>query len=495
MRRLTRLALVAATAFVVAACGSDSKKTNPDGGVKNDSSVTKLDTGTTQDATVLPDGSKPTDGTLPSDGGTAACNANKIGTPCTRSGGECGAGMVCLVTAADGSGICTCPCTPDDPQTPVLIEDSCPNTNKNICGGIQLSTGQTQNLCFNRCSPRLGGTDCDPKFACDPRSGSVTGLLDVAVCIQDACTADSDCAITTSNRCEIALPTDAGVPDAGTGDGGATNPLVTKPCAGAGERCVRLFAGKTEGICLKDGKCDTASGLCGKHSTDKPQAAIGDPCTGDTDCGEAMRCQLESDPKALGEKDHGESCTSSDDCCGSCDPTTSKCRGTCMKTWAGGYCAAIGCAFASLTEFACPTGSTCNRFFYGGMCMKSCTMKSTDITAEEIDTGCRAGNYGDYECRGWNNAFLTQQLRAADTAVCDPGHFARCSIFPGPRPPNFAGLDCSLVGLNGDPVNPGDPRRNPTDMACRTLDGKKTTDVRAPEGFCFDLTVAGKSAP
>lgn len=75
-----------------------------------------------------------------------SCDKSVVGKVCTSSGsvggGECGdpavTGALCLLTdevsATENRGVCTCPCAADDPQTPLVNEDSCPDLSATVCG-------------------------------------------------------------------------------------------------------------------------------------------------------------------------------------------------------------------------------------------------------------------------------------------------------------------------------------------------------------------------
>lgn len=383
-----------------------------------------------------------------------------IGRLCTATGNECGTEAQCLLVTQD-EGVCTCACTPDDPTTPTVNEDDCPDQTKNICGEVTYSGYWVENYCFRKCQPRLNSSDCEAPVACDPSSTAYSGKLDQAVCLFVGCQTDDDCPLTTSQACDPTQPP----PGA---------------CA-AGQTCLALSSTvSTLGICTTPGKCDTASGLCDKHKTTKPTAAIGDPCKSDLECGEYMTCFQERDPTTFGQQDHGASCFSDDECCGSCDPMSYTCAGTCAVRVRNGYCTLLGCTLATATDFTehgCPTGSTCNRLFYGGVCAKTCSLSNA--------ADCRGHNFdvlGDYECRAWNNIELGG-ITVTDEPICDFGYIARCDIW------GTTSYSCESLGDQSDPAN-----INPTKMGCRKLDGTKTVDPADPQGFCLDDTAAGPAA-
>jgi len=380
------------------------------------------------------------------DGIPTSC-AQAVGKHCTSAGTECGLQANCLMLSAT-DGICTCTCTADDPGTPLVNEDTCPELNKNICGTVQLSDGTQQHYCFRLCQPKLGANDCDSTISCHPSAEAFTGQVDKTVCLYRGCTMGADCPVLTGQSCNTGSPS-----------------------CGTGETCLELQEGSAQGLCAAPGNCDAASGLCDKHSTTRAAAKVGDPCKADTDCGEYMSCQIEFDPTTLGGKDHGSPCATDTDCCGQC--SYGGCQGSCAVHARNGYCVVRGCTFATATafsEFACPTGSSCNQLFWGGMCMKTC-----DLATASDCRGNAADLFGDYECRAWNNLSVSGTA-ISDTPVCDFGDTGRCSLFA-----NVPSLDCTYLGT----------QNNPTDMSCRTLDNVKTGNPKDPRGFCLDDTPSG----
>ena len=169
----------------------------------------------------------------------------------------------------------------------------------------------------------------------------------------------------------------------------------------------------------------------------------------------------------------GSTCSSDGECCGSCNLTTGRCEGTCKIESRNGYCTIAGCTFASATtysQFACPTGSTCNNIFFGGLCMKDCDLAmATDCRNNAND------KYGDYECYAWNNLSVGGVPVAANP-VCSFS-IAPCDIFGS----NFV-LDCTSLGNQS----------NPTSMGCRSLATKQLlSNTRDPAGYCLDNTTSG----
>jgi len=377
-----------------------------------------------------------------------------VGTPCTKSGNQCGA-FTCLLTSSSGqNGVCTCTCTPDNSSTPLINEDSCPGattTKASLCGAVALSGGSTKNYCFKTCNPKLGSNDCSSPLHCHPRSGSSIGLYNYSVCIfSSGCTKDSECGVTNGTLCNTAkIPTGCGT----------------------GELCSALTTNGTAGMCTVPGKCDIKSGLCGVHTKGKSTAKVGDPCKSSLDCGGNMSCQIEFDETKYLEA-AGKSCMGNSDCCsGICISGFCAVGEPCKIRNRNGYCVTSGCSFAkTLTQFACDSGSVCNTLYSGGICQKKCDLK--------IAATCRyysADYMGDYECRAWDNITIGGMAIVA-SPVCDFGYGMSCDMLKG------SGLDCSSVGL----------KTNPTKMGCRDAKNTTLTNKFDPKGWCFDDTASGK---
>jgi MYXO-CTERM domain-containing protein len=453
MRLVSRweVALVLAVVLVLPAASSAESLPAPDFSVKLDASapadLTVIEGGGADLPLTLDKGAP--DGPIVIDAGTPSTCAQAIGKACTSSGGQCGAMATCLLTTTT-NGVCTCGCVRDDTSTPLVNEDTCPDLSQNVCGQLRLSDGTTNNTCFRKCQPKLGSNVCQSPVACNPRAGATIGIYDATVCLFDGCTTNSDCPVTTGVSCTV----------------GSTG------SCGSGETCVALTTGSTQGLCTKDGLCDLKSGLCDKHSTTKPGAKVGDPCKGDTDCGAYMSCQIQTDLKALGGKDHGSTCSADEDCCSrSCE--SKLCVGACAVHARNGYCMVSGCAFATalaFSEFGCPTGSDCNIVYSGGLCQKTCTLA--------LASDCRGNSgdkLGDYECRAWNNLSIGG-VAISKGPVCDFGDSIRCNIF------GTSTLDCSYLG---------EQPSNPTNMSCRSMDNTKLTNPKDPQGWCLDDTASG----
>jgi hypothetical protein len=424
--------MLGATLVFAMGCSDDSGNSPADGGV--DGKITLPEAGTDS----IGGGDK-----------GPACNLTVVGKNCANDS-ECGVGARCLGTYRDDpndpatqGGICTCECTPDDPETLLINEDSCGTaTDEYICGELELTGGQTQGFCLKRCVPELGKNNCDKRIACDPRAGASARIFNGTVCLSPGCQTDEDCETTTAERCK----TDESV-----------------KCQQAGARCLAITSGSTDGICVVDGVCDTASGLCQERSakadTFKAGAKVGDPCLGDTECDANQTCLFEF--TQAGER----------------------------TSFRNGYCTVPTCAFAStIPGQACPAGSHCNVLFSGGLCQKSCDM--TD------PTGCRGNKddkFGDYECRNYSTLVNpdTQQPITAGP-VCDWGTDMDCNTAATIAGGQFGSNPCSLFG-NG--------QANDTNMRCRHIDtgvdlNTAGTPPRYPdEGHCLDDTDSTGTKP
>ncbi len=383
-----------------------------------------------------------------------------IGRPCTATGGECGAAHTCLLTSpgpslapGSGQGVCTVQCTPDNPGTPTINEDTCPDPAATICGTVDLLQGGKANYCLLRCTPRHGANDCIAPLSCDVESAALAGLQEVgqAVCMKPGCTSNDDCPVRTNIPCVIPTPKSA-------------------PCP-AGLYCAPERPGAAKGLCSKAGTCEPKSGLCAAHKLGQAAAKVGDPCQDDTACGAAMRCLMQLD-EAAQLKAAGEPCGRDDECCSErCSAKGVCAAGACTLLYRNGYCTVVGCLFAGdLTQAACPGGSTCNRLYPGGLCQRIC-----DPVQAGSCRGHAKDQARDYECRAWNNKKLVQDKVPTDAPVCDFGTRMPCSYFKGKNG------DCKLIGVPS----------NTTDMACRDDQGSQTLDAFSPVGYCLDKTASG----
>ncbi|MBK8482709.1 MAG: hypothetical protein IPL40_16350, partial [Proteobacteria bacterium] len=199
--------------------------------------------------------------------------------------------------------------------------------------------------------------DCVTPISCQPAS-VVQTPRDVAICLSLGCSSDRDCLVTTAEACQVGAST-----------------------CGAGAECLPERAGSATGICARSGLCDAVSGLCAPRQAAGSFAAgarVGDPCDADVACGAAMFCALEVDVAAE-LKAGGEGCARGSECCsGKCLPTGRCGAGHCGTFGRNGYCTIEGCAFASLSDYACPPGSACNGLYPAGWCQRTCDPREPD---------------------------------------------------------------------------------------------------------------------
>ena len=369
------------------------------------------------------------------------------GKPCTQNGNECGASPnTCLLTSG-GKGVCTCPCSVDNPQTP-QNEDTCPSLYKNICSGIPMSSGATQYFCLRKCTPKLYANDCAGDIACLPRSTQyVSGSQTQAVCLFNGCTSNADCPVLTGQACSQTT----------------TCPL--------GQLCIPHSSATTQGICATAGSCDQVSNMCAPHNKGKPGAQVGDPCKADTDCGNNMSCRVEVN-RALYQKKWNQPCAADGECCSGTCQSGFCTKGLCTVDNRNGYCFIAGCVFAnSMPTSACPSGSVCNILYTGGLCQRTCS-----LTNSFSCRGQAADRFGDYDCRAWNNLNLGG-TPVTSSPVCDFGTGMTCDFLQS------AQLQCSSVGLNP----------NTTSMSCRSLANTVMGDPYDPTGFCLDNTASSNT--
>lgn len=378
------------------------------------------------------------------------CDPDAIGRLC-RDATQCGRGGFCL-ELDDKTGVCSCPCRPDNPMT-LAIEDDCPAPQRHVCASIEVAgqagAAEVLDLCMRQCDPRLGANDCVAPLSCQPASMQ-QNPRNLAICLSLGCTTDRDCLVSTAETCQVATPA----------------------CTAGGE-CLPERFGSATGLCVRSGRCDLASGLCAPRQAAgsfSGTARVGDPCRSDIECGASMFCALEIDLSTQ-LKAAGASCQRPSECCSGQCLATGRCGpGSCGVLGRNGYCTIEGCSFPSLSAYACPAGSTCNGLYPAGWCQRSCDPR------EAADCrGVPADRYGDYECRAWNRVELISGRPLTDGPVCDFGLRSSCATIAE------LGLDCAQLGLPG----------NPTAMVCRALDGKVTTDPAAATGYCFDATASG----
>ncbi len=283
---------------------------------------------------------------------------------------------------ATGVSICSSACTPDDPQTPLVNEDSCPDLTQYTCAPANPAM-PAQHLCVRRCAPQYATSVCGAGLACHWASAPYAQELDQAVCVWPRCTAAKDCPIYLALSC---------------------TPGASGQCTSvAGAFCAPDEASATGGTCALAGSCHQVSGLCLPHST-TGQGAIGATCKDDRDCKTGMRCDRQR--TTLG-----------------------------VLHARNGYCTLEGCAFAkTLPQRACPAGSVCNRLFPGGLCFKSCKLENPGDCR-----GNPADKHGDYECYSWSN-LVAGSVMIADAPTCEPADTYPCSFF------GSAKINCSYLG-------------------------------------------------
>lgn len=286
---------------------------------------------------------------------------------CTTDTDCVGGGSMKCLQIVPGIKICTMPCTPDDPATPLINEDTCGFVT-HICS--RDSKSAAYHHCLKLCTPSLTANPCpaSSKQACYPASEehATTGQ---AVCHDAACTKDTDCPVYAAKIC-----------------------TASTDCASVASDA---FCDTAAGYCARPGKC-TPAGICGPHTLGKSGAKVGDPCKSDLDCPGAGFC-LPDDAKAPRNKG---------------------------LAWSNGYCAVEGCAFAaSLPAFACPGGSACYRLTYGGRCLKSCSLATaSDCRSHAQDRG------GDYDCYAWDMLSFGSVMIASGP-VCQNAAEVPCSFF------------------------------------------------------------------
>jgi len=525
MRKLVSLISILAVSAWLVACSDDGGKT--DGPPKGDGVIT-FDGG--GEGIVLPDGGPPPDGTTPPSCDPAflgkiceykACKADGdctgIGTgKCTQGVCEdapCGQMNSCLTLGEEDNGdtwgICTCTCTPDDPNTPLVVEDSCPDQANHQCSReIEISAGTCQSdadcaqvgpgftckngrcageraYCLKICDPKLGQNTCDGKLSCDLRSGArIFGLFDKAVCANKGCKADEDCPVDVGTTCDPQNASSCPSPqicsvldirgDGCTADTDCDTDYVCHDFGGGAKYCAYK-----EGRCAAPGKCDVASGLCDKKpaTLSKAGAKVGDACTSDKDCADNASCLFQLDFGKIMKK-AGTACADDSECCsGTCTNGTCATGEPCTTSYRNGYCTITGCSFAStLTIRACDADSVCNTWYTSGMCQKKCTLADA--------ASCR-GNaqdlLGDYECRAFDNIqFSGAAGPIAPSPTCDFGTAMGCSVFAN------SSLDCTSFGDQSNTTTP-----NPTKMSCRGLDNSAKSNKFDTNGWCLDDTASG----
>jgi hypothetical protein len=516
MRKLVLVVFASMAMIFAVACGDD----NENGG---DGPGPQFDGGT--EGLILPEGGTFPEGGAPDAGGDE-CDESMLGKYCsfkactsdtdcagvgmgtcvqgTCADEPCGTINTCLTLGDedDGTvwGVCTCHCTPDDYNTPMLVEDTCPTLSKHMCSErFTVTTGSCstdadcasagagftcvagvcqgdQAFCMKFCDPTLGTNTCEDPQACTLRSGSTFGIYEHAICWNKGCSANSDCPVMTTETCDTHNDTCTSGDKCWlldyrgecTSDADCDTPdYWCKDLGGGYKYCVHV-----EGMCGKDGVCDTASGLCDAKPAALSNAAakVGDACASDLDCAANQSCLNEMDYAKIYKKS-GAACADDEECWSdACTGGTCEAGGLVTVGFRNGYCTISGCNYAStFTLGACGADADCNTLFSAGICQKTCTLADA--------ASCR-GNandlYGDYECRDWSNLGTTGITQGP---VCDWGTSTPCSIFEG------AQTDCSYLG---DMAN-----SNPTNMECKKLDKTTATNQTDPTGYCMDDTASG----
>ena len=350
MKRLIYVLIACGSLALICGCSDD------DVDPKNDTGSMLPDIGGQQDGTedtgnTPNEGGITPEGTMTPDKGPITPKDHNIGAGCATTKDCKKDSATCLQYTnlfgwvTTGAGICTAVCTPDNANTPLVDEDSCPKPGYK-CATFNYSGGTKYNFCLKTCDPSLTKNPCDAKSGttCHPRSTQWSGSLTSAVCLWPKCTSDKECPVTLKKTCTA----DADCTAQGTG----------------------AFCYTSSGQCALPGKC-SAGGICGKHSNGKATAKVGDACEDDKDCPGAGSCLREeaSSTSAIGVSNRN------------------------------GYCTISYCSFSkTLPDFACDTGSACHGLYYGGLCFKKCDLKkAADCRGNAKDKG------GDYECYGWNN--------------------------------------------------------------------------------------------
>ena len=399
MRLPLALLLALICCSLLLACGGRSARGVPPGARKDGGAPPQEETGPPTDTWWPKDKPLPKDVWYPKDTwwpkDKPTLNDDNIPPTCKKMGNTCMSSSACCpglscTSLSTGVQICTKQCTPDDPQTPLVNEDTCPYTH--LCGNI--SSPGSGYRCLQKCEPKLNSITCPTGLACHPLSAKFGGSMDKAVCIYPPCKSGKDCPVLLSETCNMAT----------------TVPKCTTMPKGA--FCSPESQGAPTGRCALAGECNPVSGLCGVHKYGKSTAKVGDPCKDDRDCGGQMSCLQEE--AAMGQ-----------------------------TQYRNGYCVIPGCTFANtLTHRACTSGSTCSILTYGGFCFKSC-----DLTQASTCRGHANDKHGDYECRAWNNLTFSGKP-ISKIPVCEPGHWAQCNLFGTTK------LDCSSLGVynKGNPT-------------------------------------------
>ncbi len=124
MSRSARLAIVSITmalALLLVRCSDDNA--GQDAGIKDSSADL-------QTADLRGPDQKIVGKDLMPDGAASGCDPSKLAKTCTKDS-ECGTKGLCL-KINDKVSICSCNCTPDNPNTSMVNEDTCPNQGAKV---------------------------------------------------------------------------------------------------------------------------------------------------------------------------------------------------------------------------------------------------------------------------------------------------------------------------------------------------------------------------
>ena len=411
MKRITALglSLLLAMSMAIVACSDDDEK--KDTGIKKEEAgidSTVDDKGPTSDQKLTPD---------------TTASISTMGKGCKLPADCKNKDMVCMhwtniFTYVNPSpqGICSKKCKKDNPDTPLVDEDDCPKGFK--CAEFDFGSSKPT-YCLQTCTVSKTTNPCDKSsgLTCHPTSTRWTGGTN-NVCFHPACKVDKDCPVFIS---DATCTTDAD---------------CTKIKTGA-------FCESSSSKCAMAGNC-TKSGLCGVHKQGKATAKVGDPCKSDADCPNNGSCMKEE--------------------------TGSSYIGVNNRN---GYCSVPYCKYSkTLTDYACPTGSSCHQWYYGGLCFKNCT-----LTDAKTCRGYAKDKGGDYECYGWDNLSYSSSKKVTEKPVCMSAAYWKCTTFSKSK------LDCSALGV---------AKTDTTKMSCRNrFTGAKKTNKYDPTGVCMDNTASG----
>lgn len=193
---------------------------------------------------------------------------SKMGEGC-QSRADCSPDApVCILYDRDGGrGICSVACTPDDPATELLNEDSCSRSKGFVCGSF--GNDNTSNYCVKVCTPSLTANPCPASSGqtCAPNSTRYTDI-DTTVCWEAACRNDKECPVVSAKQCAT--------------DAECQSLLSDNSAFCVGRRCAL------------PGKC-SQGGICAPHTHGKAGASVEDPCTSSFDCPNGAICLTDGD--------------------------------------------------------------------------------------------------------------------------------------------------------------------------------------------------------